>query len=152
MCSVADLERNVTPFQPQRPTGELATPIRVMNQTCCRPLGVYGPQERLADQVLCHTLCHGITYDFSGKKILMAGKIQPTFTSGNVGYIRQPDLVRRRCLEFLIQQILRHRQRMPGVSRDLELPLLPTTQAELPANPLDPMNPHDNSVISQISL
>jgi hypothetical protein len=39
---------------------------------------------------------------------------------------------------------------MPGVSSDLELPLLSATQAELPANPLDPMNPYDNSVIGQI--
>ena len=38
------------------PGAILAAPIRVMNQTCCRPLGGYGPQEGLADQVLRHTL------------------------------------------------------------------------------------------------
>jgi len=56
----------------------LASAIRVMNQTCCGSLGGRGPQEGLADQILRHTFCHGITYDFSGKKILMAvmaGKI-----------------------------------------------------------------------------
>jgi len=93
------------------------------------------------DQVLRHALCHGITYDFSGKKILMAGKIQPAFPSGDVSDITQPDLVRRGCLELLIQQVLRHGQRMPRVRRGLELPFLPATQAEFPANPLEPVNP-----------
>ena len=45
------------------------------------------------DQILRHTLCHGITYDFSGKKILMAGKVQPAFPGGDVSDIAQPDLV-----------------------------------------------------------
>ena len=82
----------------------------------------------------------------------MAGKIQPAFPSGDVSDIAQPDLVRRGCLKLLIQQILRHRQRMPRVSRNLEPPFLPATQAKLPANPLDPVNPNDDSVIGQISL
>jgi hypothetical protein len=68
--------------------GAILTPsIRVMNQTRCRSLGGYGPQEGLANQVLRHALCHGIPYDFSGKKILMAGKIQPAFPCGNVSDI-----------------------------------------------------------------
>jgi len=41
---------------------------------------------------------------------------------------------------------------MLRVSRGLESPFLPATQAKLPANPLDPVNPHDNSIIGQISL
>jgi hypothetical protein len=41
---------------------------------------------------------------------------------------------------------------MPRVRRDLELPFLPAPQAEIPANPLDPMNTHDDSVIGQILL
>ena len=73
----------------------LTPPIRVVNQTRCGSLDGYGPQEGLADQVLRHTLCHGITHDFSGKKVLMAGKIQPAFPSGDVSDITQPDLVRR---------------------------------------------------------
>jgi len=82
----------------------------------------------------------------------MPSKIQPAFPGGNVSDIAKPGLVRRGCLEFLIQQILRHGQRMPGISRGPELPFLPATQAELPANPLDPVNPNDNAVIGQISL
>jgi hypothetical protein len=41
---------------------------------------------------------------------------------------------------------------MPRVRRNLELPFLPATQAELPANPLDPVNTHNNAVIGQIPL
>lgn len=85
------------------PGAILAAPIRVVNQTRCGSLGGYGPQEGLVDQILCHALSHGITYDFSGKKILMTGKVQPAFPCGNVSDVRQPDLVRRGCLEFLIQ-------------------------------------------------
>ncbi len=118
----------------------MAAPIRMVNQTCCGSLSGYGPQERLADQVLCHALCHRIAYNFPGKKILMAGKIQPAFPCGNVSDIGYPDLVRCGCHEFLIQQIPRHGQRMPGVRRSFELPLLPATQAKFPANPLDSVN------------
>ena len=130
----------------------LATPIRVVNQTRCGSLDGYGPQEGLADQVLRHALCHGITHDFSGKKILMDGKIQPAFPCGDVSDVAHPDLVRRGCLELLVQQVLCHGQRMPRVRRNLELPLLPATQAELTANPLDPVDAHDDSVIGQIPL
>src|SRR5450756_1856004 len=105
-----------------------------------------------ADQVLRHALCHGIPYDFSGKKIFMPSKIQPAFPCGDVSDIAQPDLVRRGCLELLIQQVPRHGQRMPRVRRNLKLPFLPATQAELPANQLDQVNSHDNAVIGQISL
>jgi hypothetical protein len=104
------------------------------------------------DQVLRHAFCHGIAYNFPRKKILMPGKIQPAFPGGDVSDIAQPDLVRRGCLEFLIQQILRHRQRMPRVRRGLEPPFLPATQAKLPANPLDPVHTHNHAVIGQISL
>ena len=62
----------------------LTPPIRVVDQTRYGSLGGYGPQEGLADQVLRHTLCHGITHDFSSKKILMAGKIQPAFLRGDI--------------------------------------------------------------------
>jgi hypothetical protein len=41
---------------------------------------------------------------------------------------------------------------MPRIRRGLELPFLPATQTELPANPLDPVNPHDDAVIGQIPL
>ena len=54
----------------------LAAPIRVVNQTCCRSFGSHCPHQRMDDQVLRYALCHSITYDFSGKKILMASKIQ----------------------------------------------------------------------------
>jgi hypothetical protein len=41
---------------------------------------------------------------------------------------------------------------MPRVRRRLELPFLPATQTKLSANPLDPVNAHNNSVIGQILL
>jgi len=38
------------------------------------------------------------------------------------------------------------------VKDQLELPFLPATQAELPANPLDTVNTHNNAVIGQIPM
>ena len=66
------------------PGAILAPPIRVVNQTRCGLFGGQRPQKGLDDKILRHTLRHGITYDFSGKKILMAGKIQPAFPCGDV--------------------------------------------------------------------
>ena len=85
------------------PGAILAAPIRVMDQTRRRSFGGQRPQKGLDDQILRHTLRHGIAYDFPGKKILVTGKIQPAFPCGDVSDVRQPDLVRHGRLELLIQ-------------------------------------------------
>src|SRR5664280_2941485 len=41
---------------------------------------------------------------------------------------------------------------MAGVCRKLEPPFLTTAQTQLPANPLDPMNTHNDAIIRQIPL
>jgi hypothetical protein len=58
-----------------------------------------------------------------------------------------------RCDDFLRErQIVGTKYFMPRVRRGLEPPFLTTAQAKLPANPLDPVNPHYDAVIGQIPL
>jgi len=85
------------------PGAILAAPIRVVNQAHRTLFGGQRSQKGRYNQILCHTFSHGIAYDFSGTKILVTGKIQPSFPGGNVSDIVQPDLIQPGCRKLLIQ-------------------------------------------------
>ena len=130
----------------------LAAAVGMMNQTSSGSFGRNSAEQRLGDEILRHTVSHGVAHDFSGVEILMAGKVQPTFRRGDIGYIGHPDLVRGVRGKILVQQILSNRHRVIRVRRCLELLDLLAAQAQLSAYSLDPMNTNMNVVISQILL
>ncbi len=90
----------------------LTAPVRVVDQSLCRPFSCYGLKQRLANQTPGQTLSHRIAHDITGKKVLMAGNIQPSFVGGHIGYITHPGLIRRGNLELLTQYVLGYRKGM----------------------------------------
>ena len=77
--------------------------------------------ERSGHQFLRHPGTEGIADYLAATEILMGGAVEPPFVSGDVGNITDPDLVRRKSLELLRQEICRHREVMRRISRCLEL-------------------------------
>ena len=49
----------------------LTSAIRMVDQACSRPFGCHGLEQRLAHQVLCDPIAHGISNDFSCKEVLI---------------------------------------------------------------------------------
>src|SRR5699024_10247867 len=49
-------------------------------------------------------------------------QIQPAFFRVQVADIAHPFLIRSRCREVLLEQVVRNGERVPGVGRGLELP------------------------------
>jgi len=53
---------------------------------------------------------------------------------------------------LLFQQVLRYRQLVPGMSGDLEFPLLLAAYAELLPDALDPANTYPDTMLRQVVL
>ena len=53
----------------------LTATIRVMNQPLVRTPGSDCLNKRLLYQILCHTLCHGISDDITAEQVLVTSKV-----------------------------------------------------------------------------
>jgi hypothetical protein len=76
-----------------------------------------------------HARAHRVADQLTGKNVLHAGEIVPTFVRQNVGYIGDPGFIRLGRREGLVQQILCYWKVVPRVRRRLELALLSTAKA-----------------------
>lgn len=76
----------------------------------------------IADQVGRHAFAHGPADHPPGIQINDHRQIQPAFFRVQVGDIAHPFLIRSRCREVLLEQVVRNGERVPGVGRGLELP------------------------------
>jgi hypothetical protein len=99
-------------------------------------------EQRLVDEAFRHPGAHGIADYLSGVHVLVSGKIEPALICRDIRNVGQPDLARRRSLESLLKQVLRHRQAVTGVCRCLKSAFLFTLQAKFLSKTPDAMNSH----------
>jgi len=107
----------------------LAPAIRVVDDSLWRTVLLYRSEQSLPGQLRLHPLSHCVTDDLARKDIFDPGQIQPALAGGDVGQIRDPDLVRRARAEILIQQIRRDRKIVTGIGGHLEPAPLAAIQA-----------------------
>src|SRR4051794_4363928 len=67
-------------------------------------------------QLGAHMVAHGPADDLAGRQVEDGRQVQPSLTGRDVGNVGQPDAVRCRCDELLLQQVGCDRQRVAAVS------------------------------------
>jgi hypothetical protein len=72
----------------------LAAPVGMMDQILGRASGRYRQEQGAADQILRHSMAHGVADDLFFPQILDSSQIDPAFLRGDVGDVRDPGLVR----------------------------------------------------------
>lgn len=77
------------------------------------PLGCH--HQRGERQLGSHMVAHRPTDDLAGRQVEDGREIQPALPGGDVGDVREPDPVRRRCREALRQQVRGDRQVVAAV-------------------------------------
>src|ERR1700723_184131 len=78
-------------------------------------LTLRGHHQRGERQLGAHMIAHRPADDLARGKVEDRGEIEPSLSSGDVWDVRQPDGVRRRCRERLLQQVRRDRKVVAAV-------------------------------------
>ncbi len=117
----------------------LAASIRVMDEPRRWPSAEPCHRQRIGHDVGRHARLDRPAHDLAVEEIQNDRQVQPAFIGPDVREIGAPSLVRRRRLEVSVEQIRRHRQRMPGICRCLVAPLVPSPDAVLAHQPLNPL-------------
>src|ERR1700729_4474644 len=78
-------------------------------------LTLRGHHQRGERQLGAHMIAHCPADDLARGKVEDRGEIEPSLSSGDVCDVRQPDGVRRRCRERLLQQVRRDRKVVAAV-------------------------------------
>ena len=76
-----------------------------------------GHHERGERQLGAHMIAHRPADDLARGEVEDRGEVEPSLSGGDVGDVRQPDGVRRRCRERLLQQVRRDRKVVAAVRR-----------------------------------
>lgn len=80
-----------------------------------RPLPLCGHHHCGQRQFGAHMVAHGPADDLAGRQVEHRGEIQPSFPGRDESDVCQPDAVRRRRHEFLLQQVRRDGQIVAAV-------------------------------------
>ena len=121
----------------KRMAGVLAAPVRVMQHPRAGLASEPRHGQRIGHDVRRHARLERPAHHFAIEQIKDNGQIQPAFVRPQVGDVGGPDLVRRFGCEVPLQQVVRHRQAVLRVGRDLEFALVPRPDAVLLHQPLD---------------
>jgi hypothetical protein len=120
-------------------TGVLAAPVGVVDQPQCRTLPETGHAQCIGHDIRRHTRIQRQTLILSVAQVENDGQIQQDFIRLQVGDVRRPDLIWRHRREASSERILRHKQAMLRIRRDLVTPLAARMDAVFPHHPFNPM-------------
>ena len=100
-----------------------------MLQPRCRAPPEPGHGQRIRHDVCRHLRLQRPANDVPVEQVEHNGQVKPAFLRPQVGDVRRPDLIQRRWREIPGQPIIRHRQTVPRVRRDLVAPLVAGVEA-----------------------
>src|SRR5215208_3653203 len=83
----------------------LRTTIRVMDEPRARALALARHQESRRGEFRAQVVPHRPAHHLAGREIEHSGEIEPTLAGGHIGEICEPDLVRGRRYEALLDQV-----------------------------------------------
>ena len=97
-------------------TGVLDSLIRMVNQAGRRPASCYRHSESLAHQPGTHVVGHGPADDLPTPYVQDRGQVEPSFSGRHIRDICDPDPIRARRYELLLQAVRRYRITMVALS------------------------------------
>src|SRR5690606_13621217 len=118
--------------------GILAALVRMMKQAVGLAAAPDRHDEGVGDELSCHLGLHRPADDTAGEQVDDGGNVEPTFGGPDVGEVSDPLLVRGRCLEGAVEEVVRHCRSLANVLRQ-PTATRPGTQPVLPHEPLDTM-------------
>ncbi len=139
-------------FQPRLKgvAGILTSPVGVMHQARRRLPAEPRHGQRIHDDVRRHPELERPADDFP-VQIENDGQVEPALVGSDVGHVGNPYLIRLRRREIPGQQVRRYRQRVLGVGRGLEAPLVACPDAVLPHQPLHTLLARRESPVTQFA-
>ena len=118
-------------------TGVLASPVGVVQQPRRWFLAEPGHGQRGHD-VRRHARLERPADDFAVEQVEHDGQVEPAFIRPQISHVRRPDLIRRRRGKVSGEQVLRYRQTMLRVRRDLVAPLVAGVDPVVAHHSFDP--------------
>ena len=118
-------------------TGVLAAPIGVVQQPSGRSFPKPGHGQGIDHDIRRHARFQRPTHNLTVEQVEHDGQVQPAFFRPKVGDVRAPERIRRRRREVSGEQVLRHRQAVLRVCRDLVAPLVAGMDAVVAHQPFD---------------
>lgn len=95
---------------PEMRTAVLASLIGMMNDAPGRTFCRNCPDKRPLNEIFGDSLSQSVADNFSVEQVLMGGTIEPALICRDIGYIADPDLVRRLSLKTPVQEVCCNRQ------------------------------------------
>lgn len=110
----------------------LTPSVGMMDQPLGRPLDCHSLAQGLAHKLRDNSRPQGITHDLAVEEVLVGGTVESSFIGRDVGNIAHPRFV------LLIEEVVRHRERVIRIRGSLELLYLFAPYAEFLPYPFDP--------------
>ena len=95
----------------------MAATIGMADEPFGEPLPLRRHHQRRERQLGAHVVAHRPADDLARREVENSGQVKPTFVGGDVCDVGEPDAVRCRCDELLLQPVRRDRQVMTAVGR-----------------------------------
>lgn len=128
----------------------LAAAVGVGNQASTWAPVSYSHLHSFYDQIPGQILLDRIAHDPSGAEVHDGRQVEPAFIGVDIGDVRYPAHVRAAGIEFPVQDVLRHRQVVLGVSGHLEFTFLDGMNVSLSHQSLDSLFAAVDALFTQL--